>query len=279
MLKLIKDAYVLYLRNLPLIAVYALPLLVLSIIDAYISNTVLTTCIMVLMISLANAATDICLYRRLFHFKIINPLSNLRTFGLYLLFQICIGLIGTAPLFVLLPLLSGSGLSPEMNLSIAIAVNTLTFFTLMSRLEIILPLIVQNKLPSLREFWKYTNRPWNQWLLVALLIYFPYVVLNYALPSLWAAIIVTTLFSFVSLCFNIAYINNNRFIQNEPKSDHNNTLTPAPVKPARPAPAKKKTPAPKTPAKKAPAKKLPLKKPVSKKAPKKTTPRLKPVVA
>lgn len=274
MLKLIKDAYVLYLRNLPLIVVYALPLLALSIIDAYTGNTILITCIMVLMISLANTATDICLYRRMFHFKTINPLSSLRTFGLYLLFQTCIGLIGTAPLFVFLPLLNQTGLSPEMSLSIAITINTLTFFALMSRLEIILPLIVQNKLPSWREFWTYTRRPWIQWIMVALLVYFPYIVFNYALPSPLTAVIVTTLFSFVSLCFNISYLNSNRFIQNDYKSDHNNTLTPAPVKTVRPAPAKKKVPA-----KKIPVKKPPLKKPAPKKMPKKPAPKLKPVVA
>lgn len=218
MLRLIKDSYKLFFKNLPLIILFALPLLVLSILDIYFGGytpinrgIVYFSYAALLLIPLVSAGTDICIYRRLFHFNIINPLSSLRAFILYLLAQIIIGLIGTAPIFLFQYIFHTFGLPPLMNLFSSVVLNLFVGFIFIARFNIILPLIIQNKIPSLHEFLSYTKRPFKQWLSVATLIYLPYVILHYlSVPCPYTNMIVTTIFMFVFICFNVVFVNNNR---------------------------------------------------------------------
>lgn len=218
MLRLIKDSYKLFFKNLPVIILFALPLLVLSALNIYFGNytpvnrgIVYFTYAALLLLPLVSAGTDISIYRRLFHFNIVNPLSSLHAFILYLLAQICIGLIGTAPIFLFQYLFDITGLSPFVSLSSAIIVNIFVGFTFMARFNVILPLIIQNKVPSLHEFMSYTKRPFRQWFSVAVSVYLPYVVLHYlSAPCPYTNMIVTTIFMFVFICFNVVYVNNNR---------------------------------------------------------------------
>lgn len=218
MLRLIKDSYKLFFKNLPVIILFALPLLVLSALNIYFGNytpvnrgIVYFTYAALLLLPLVSAGTDISIYRRLFHFNIVNPLSSLHAFILYLLAQICIGLIGTAPIFLFQYLFDITGLSPFVSLSLAIIVNIFVGFAFMARFNVILPLIIQNKVPSLHEFMSYTKRPFRQWLSVAVLVYLPYVVLHYlSAPCPYTNMLITTIFMFVFICFNVVYVNNNR---------------------------------------------------------------------
>ena len=218
MLRLIKDSYKLFFKNLPVIILFALPLLVLLALNIYFGNytpvnrgIVYFTYAALLLLPLVSAGTDISIYRRLFHFNIVNPLSSLHAFILYLLAQICIGLIGTAPIFLFQYLFDITGLSPFVSLSLAIIVNIFVGFAFMARFNVILPLIIQNKVPSLHEFMSYTKRPFRQWLSVAVLVYLPYVVLHYlSAPCPYTNMLITTIFMFVFICFNVVYVNNNR---------------------------------------------------------------------
>ncbi len=218
MLRLIKDSYKLFFKNLPVIILFALPLLVLSALNIYFGSytpvnrgIVYFTYAALLLLPLVSAGTDISIYRRLFHFNIVNPLSSLHAFILYLLAQICIGLIGTAPIFLFQYLFDITGLSPFVSLSLAIIVNIFVGFAFMARFNVILPLIIQNKVPSLHEFMSYTKRPFRQWLSVAVLVYLPYVVLHYlSAPCPYTNMLITTIFMFVFICFNVVYVNNNR---------------------------------------------------------------------
>lgn len=218
MLKLIKDSYKLFFKNLPLLLLFAFPLLVLSALNIYFGTytpinrgIIYFTYAALLLIPLVSAGTDISIYRRLFHFNIVNPLSSLHAFILYLLAQIGLGLIGTAPIFLFQYLFNLFGLHPFTSLSLAITLNIFIGFAFMARFNIILPLIIQNKVPSLHDFLSYTNRPYKQWLAVAAFVYLPYVVLHYlTIPCIYTNMIVTTIFMFVFICFNIVYVNNNR---------------------------------------------------------------------
>ena len=218
MLKLIKDSYKLFFKNFPLIILFALPLLVLSALNLYFGSytpvnrgIIYFTYAALLLLPLVSAGTDISIYRRLFHFNIVNPLSSLRAFILYLLVQIGIGLVGTAPIFLFQYILSLFGLSILLSLCLAIFLNIFVGFVFMARFNIILPLIIQNKVPTLNEFMSYTKRPFKQWLVASALVYLPYVVLHYlSAPCPYTNMIITTVFMFVFICFNVVYVNNNR---------------------------------------------------------------------
>ena len=295
MLKLIKDSYKLFLKNLPFIVVFALPLLVLSALSIYFGNCtpvnngiIYFTYAALLLLPLVSAATDISIYRRLFHFNIINPLSSLHAFILYLLVQIGIGLVSTAPIFLFRYILNALGLPPFWSLSLAVFINIFVGFAFMARFNVILPLIIQNKIPPLKEFLAYTGRPLSQWLEVAVLIYLPYVILHYLTAACpYVNMTVTTLFMFVFICFNVTYVNNNRLsrvtyrpaeekaVIRAPRAEEAEKTLPEPVK----KPAAKKS-APKKAPRKTSVPKPPTKKPAAKKAPKKTAvPKLKPALA
>ena len=233
MLKLIKDSYKLFFKNLPLLLLFASPLLVLSALNIYFGTytpinrgIIYFTYAALLLIPLVSAGTDISIYRRLFHFNIVNPLSSLHAFILYLLAQIGLGLIGTAPIFLFQYLFNLFSLHPFTSLSLAITLNIFIGFAFMARFNIILPLIIQNKVPSLHDFLSYTNRPYKQWLAVATFVYLPYVVLHYlTIPCIYTNMIATTIFMFVFICFNIVYVNNNRLSRISSKETAENAIT------------------------------------------------------
>ena len=114
--------------------------------------------------------------------------------------------------------------------------------------------------------------PYRKWLAVATLIYFPYVIINYAFTCPYSNMLLTNLFMFVILCFNVCFVQNN---SEDEKHDDNTIKTPLLVKESQKTPTKvkKATPA-KTSSKPSTGKKAPAKKKTPAKAPK-----LKPVTA
>lgn len=282
MLRLIKDSYKLFLKNTPIIILFALPLLVLSALDIYFGGytpvnqgIVYFSYAALLLIPFVNAGTDISIYRRLFHFNIINPLSSLRAFILYLFAQISIGLVGTAPIFLFQYLFNLLGISPLLNLFLSIILNLFIGFIFIARFNVLLPLIIQNKLPSLREFMSYTRKPFKQWLAVAAVVYLPYVVLYYlTAPYPYINAIIPTLFAFEFICFNITYVNNNRLSRITYKEVIETPTVKTALATEKKAPKKEVSHAPKKAPAKKPAKKTKKADPKAKTAPKKLKPAL-----
>lgn len=282
MLKLIKDSYKLFFKNFPLIILFALPLLVLSALNLYFGSytpvnrgIIYFTYAALLLLPLVSAGTDISIYRRLFHFNIVNPLSSLRAFILYLLVQIGIGLVGTAPIFLFQYILSLFGLSILLSLCLAIFLNIFVGFVFMARFNIILPLIIQNKVPTLNEFMSYTKRPFKQWLVASALVYLPYVVLHYlSAPCPYTNMIITTVFMFVFICFNVVYVNNNRLSRITYKEVKEEATTKKAPTVERKEPKKEASHAPKKEPTKKPSKKTKKTPTKAKTAPKKLKPAL-----
>lgn len=292
MFNLIITAYKTLLKNFPIIITYALPLFVLSALNIYfktsleISNAVIYFAYLsMIFIPLINTATDISIYRKLFQFNIINPFSSLQAYIRYLLSQIGIGLIGTAPIFLINYLFITLGISPLPALCLAVIANLFIGFVFMARFYIVLPLIIQNKIPSLKEFLLYTKRPYLQWVSVATLIYLPYVAIHYlTLNCPYTNMVMTTIATYVFICFNIAYIDNNRLsrITYKPTSEtpvSESIITPKPEKKvenkAKKAPKKVINASPK----KTSGKKESSAKAAGKKVTKKSAPKLKPALA
>jgi len=214
MLTLILNSYKLLFKQFRAILVLALPLLIISIADIYFQPAAkikYSAYAIMLIMPLVSAATDISIYRRLFQYNIINPLSSINAFIVYLLSQIVIGIIGTAPIYLFQYLFVAIGVPYFWSLTIAILLNIPTGFLIMARFNIILPLIIQNKIPSWKEFLNYTSQPLRQWLLVATIIYLPYVILHYlTINCAYTNMIITTFYMFIFICFNVTYVNNNR---------------------------------------------------------------------
>ena len=286
MLSLILDSYKMFFKKFPILFIISIPLLLLSALEIYVDTQVVSTGAIVyiaytsmLIIPLVSAATDICIYRKLFRFNSINPLSSIFAFVVYVVAQLIIGVIGTAPIFLFMYLLSFFGLSNIWALSLSVAINTFVGFAFMARFNVILPLIIQNKIPSLREFLIYTNRKYIQWVSVAFAFYLPYVVIHYLTVTCpYTNMILTTLFILTFICFNVNYINTNRLskVTYKPAEE---VIKAAEAKIVCSTPQEqpeKETPAaqPQKPATKKPA--APKKKPSVKKVNK---PKLKPVTA
>lgn len=291
MLKLIRDSYKLYFRSFPFMFLYAIPLLLLTILNVYCNNIftfnngfIYFSYAAALVLPFVSAATDISIYRRLFGYKVINPLSSLRAFVLYLLAQIGIGLVGTAPIFLFNYLLVIAGVSAFWSLTLAVLINIFVGFLFMARFNIVLPLIIQNRIPSLHDFLSYTKRPLKFWLTIATTVYLPYVVINYLSASLEAVnTALTNLFMLLFICFNITYINQNRpspiTYHHDKDDDEEDTSAMTPVPAVKTAPKKAETTKPAAPKKAPVPKPAAVKKPTAKKAPKKSAPKLKPVMA
>lgn len=280
MLTTIIDSYKLFFKQFKTIFILSLPLLVLSVANLYFqpaSKIIYCSYAIMLLMPLVNAATDISIYRKLFQYNIINPLSNINAFVIYLLAQILIGIIGTLPIYLFQYLFLLCGMSAFWSLACAVLLNIPSGFYVMARLNIILPLIIQNKVPSWKEFVKYTAQPYSQWLFVAVLVYFPYVLLHYlSVPCPYTHILVTTYSMFVFICFNVTYVNNHRlgFANYKPVKDLVQEAEVIISAPESVKPEKEVAKAPKkAQPKKTPVKKVPVKKTATKKTPK---PKLKP---
>lgn len=290
MFKTILDSYKMYLKNLPVIILFALPLLVFSNIEIYFQhfenpNQGITyfIALAVLLLPLISASTDIAVYRKFFKFDRVNPFSCPKTLFIYLFAQIALGLIATLPIFIFKYLF---GLFMDNNLYIMIIALFLNMFIgiyFLARFNLILPLIVLEINPGLKTFLDYTRNSYGKWLSVAFLIYLPYIVINYTVSCPYMNMLFTTLFMFVFICFNTAYVLKNKPLMTPAKVKCDN-LGKAPAAEAQPAPKpqpkKVESPKAKPEAPKAGPQKEPAKKAARpKKAPKPKAPELKPLKA
>lgn len=213
MFKLIKDSYKMYLKSFPLILLFAVPLLFLSGIAVWIENSETVNRGMLyfhyfafVLIPLISVATDISLYRRFFGFSIINPLCSLKTFILYLLTQLALGLVASAPIILFRYVFETFGMPSLPSFVLAIALDLFLGIYLLARFSVLFPLIIQNKVPSLKDFSQYTARSYKDWISVSLLIYMPYVIFNYLITCPFLNMLIVNLFAFVFVCFNIKYV-------------------------------------------------------------------------
>ena len=118
---------------------------------------------------------------------------------------------------------------------------------------------------------------YGKWLAVSALVYFPYVIINYSFTCPYSNMLLTNLFMFVILCFNVCYVNNN---SEEDKQNDPTIKTPLLVEEPKKTQIKEKAPVKKATTPKAAPKPATGKKASGKKkaaAPK--TPKLKPVTA
>ena len=125
--------------------------------------------------------------------------------------QLGIGLLSSAPMFLINFTFLKFGFSPLFSICLAAIGNIFIGFVFMARFYVILPLIIQNKITSPRDFMSYTKQSYAQWILVTTLIYMPYVIIHYITiryPYLNA--IFTTLATFLFISFNVSYINSHR---------------------------------------------------------------------
>ncbi len=213
MFTLIKDSYKMYLKSFPLILLFAAPLLLLSGIAVWIENSETVNRGMLyfqyvafVLIPLVSVATDISLYRRFFGFSIINPLSSLKAFMLYLLTQLALGLVASAPIILFRYVFEMFGMPALSAFVLAIALDLFLGIYLLARFSILFPLIIRNEVPSLKDFSRYTARSYKDWISVSFLIYTPYVVFNYVIACPFLNMLVVNLFAFVFVCFNIKYV-------------------------------------------------------------------------
>ena len=284
MLHTISASYKMFFKNIRFILLYALPLLILSAINIYFQKldsdnraVLYFTNIAFFLIPLVSAATDISIYQRLFNFKKINPLSSPKIFVLYLVCQIAIGLIAVLPMFIFFYIFSFITASAFTILALASLLNIFVGFYFLARFNIILPLIILNKIPSLQKFLKYTKISYKKWLSVAVLVYFPYVIINYVFTCPYSNMLLTNLFMFVILCFNVYYVSNN---SEEDKQNDNTVKTPLLVEEPKKTQIKEKAPVKKaTTPKAAPKPATGKKAPGKKKAQATKTTKLKPVTA
>lgn len=272
MLKLILDSYKMFFKSFPVILLFAVPLLVLSGISVWVETSETVNQGMLyfyyasyILIPLASIATDISLYRRFFGYSVINPFCSLKAFVLYLFTQLALGLVASAPIILFRHIFLAFGMPDLPAFVAAIALNMFLGIYLLARFSILFPLIIQNKVPALKDFSQYTARPYKEWMSVALLVYMPYVIFNYVIASPIANMLVVNLFAFVFICFNIKYVSAFRVPSAKPATVSNvEVKTGAPV--VKEAP--KAAPAAEKPTKPA-AKKAPTKKAA---APKKAAP-------
>lgn len=287
MLKTIADSYKLFFRKFPIIVLYALPLLVLSAIEVFFENQNTENkgvhyflVMSAYLIPLVSAAVDVALYKRFLGIKNINPLQPFKTYFSYFFVQLGIGLIAVAPLhavFYILNLNSGPTLG---HLVFALVVNMFLGIYVLARLNLILPLIIQNKLLNLKDFMAFSRDSYLNWIIAGFLIYSPFLVSNYVIANPYVNTVITNLCMLLFICFNTTYVLSHM------------TKTPVqkePVAKAAPQAEAKKTEVKKAPVKKAAAKKAapkaetqkePKKPAVKKKTTKKAaTPKLKPVTA
>lgn len=213
MFTLIKDSYKMYLKSFPLILLFAAPLLLLSGIAVWIENSETVNRGMLyfqyvafVLIPLVSVATDISLYRRFFGFSIINPLSSLKAFMLYLLTQLALGLVASAPIILFRYVFEMFGMPVLSAFVLAIALDLFLGIYLLARFSILFPLIIRNEVPSLKDFSRYTARSYKDWISVSFLIYMPYVVFNYVIACPFLNMLIVNLFAFVFVCFNIKYV-------------------------------------------------------------------------
>ncbi len=294
MLKTIADAYKLFFRKFPIIVLYSLPLLVLSAIEIFFENLDTENkgasyflALSAYLIPLVSAAVDVALYKRFLGIKEVNPLRPIKTYTEYFFVQLGIGLIAVAPLHAIYYILNQNSGPTLGHLITAITLNMFLGIYILARFNIILPLIIENKLLKLKDFMSFTADSYKNWIIASFLIYTPFLFSNYAFSNPYTNMVITNFCMLLIVCFNCAYVLNHKastpakkvvITKTEVKPEVKKTTTGKKV--TSPKTATQKTAIKKAETKKAPAKEVTKKPAAKKKTTKKAiTPKLKPVTA
>lgn len=224
MLKVITDSYKMFLKNFPVILLYSLPLIALSIIDLsfkQIANPgkgiLYFATLATILIPFVSAATDVAIYKFLLKLGKINPFASWKIYFLYMFSQLAIGLVAVLPIFAFKFIFDNIGLENHAML-LALILNMFFGIYLLSRLNVILPLIIKGQEINLKAFWKNTDNTYANWMSVATLVYLPFLILNYGIINPYANSIITILFMYVFVTFNICYVSKRMLKADAPKT-------------------------------------------------------------
>lgn len=223
MLNIIKKAYRLFFVNFPIILIFSIPLLILNAVNIanngsdnvsqFLHYVLLSLAVLTPLVS---AGTDIAIYQVFFKYKIINPFRSIKTLFLYLVVQFIIGVIAVAPIFIFRSLF-GMFLQDEAAvLALSLLLNMFIGFYILARFSIILPMIIQEQIPSYKEFLKITNQSYKSWLAVSFAIYLPYLLINYLIPNAYLNMFLTTLSMVLFNCFAAAYVLEKKLVKTGP---------------------------------------------------------------
>lgn len=258
MLKTIVDSYKMFCRNFPVILLYALPLLVLTVIQVYFNGletqnrgVIWYLAGATFLLPLISSATDVAVYKRLFKDASVNPFRNPKVLFIYLFVQLGLGLVAVLPIYLFNYIIINLTGWTFCALCLSLLANMFIGVYFLARFNIVLPLIVQQRVPSLKDFMGFTDRPYKQWLLVAFLVYLPYILINYLFSCPYLNAVLTNLYMLVFVCFNTTYLMQHTMtpvLVNAPqpkkieptiKLEDSDSEKPEPKKKPKKAPAKK----------------------------------------
>ena len=89
-------------------------------------------------------------------------------------------------------------------------------FYILARFNIILPLIIQEKIPGYKDFLKMTNQKYLSWVGVSFAIYLPYLLINYFIPNAYVNMFFVTLAMVLFHSFSAAYALENKLVTTGP---------------------------------------------------------------
>ena len=263
MFDIVKKAYRLFFTHLPIILLLCIPLFLLSAIDIALfggdvfANGSSLAWISAFVVALAGAATDISIYQVFFKYKKINPLRCPKAFLQYFVTQIIISVVAIIPVFVLQYLLSFFISSNGYILTIALLANFFIGFYILIRFNCVLPMIITQQIPSYKNFLTMTDKSYSSWILAAVSIFTPYIVLNYFIPNIYANMLLTTLALVLFNCFAASFVLENNLVKVSSVSVPLKTKTEPTFSKTEPASSQKQSSKeePKAPQKKLPSKK------------------------
>ena len=208
MLNLVIDSYKSFLKKLPVMVLFILPLLVYSCAEIYLQGEFSASktfiFITVVLAALANVLTEISLYKYNLGQDSRNPLKPWYNIFIYYVAQMIFGLLLSLPALLFTYIFSKLGLPGAVLL--AWTLNIFIGIALWARLNVLLPMVISEKKIIVGDFIKKTSAPYYKWLLVAVCIYLPYIAVNFLINNPWLNAILLPIAMMLIIVFNSSYM-------------------------------------------------------------------------
>lgn len=202
MVSIIKNAYVLFLKKLPLCGALILPLIVFSYIDEYLKNQQEYWLWMKIGGILVLTLTELALYKYVMQFQLGNAWQVIKKTILISVYQVIVGTIMLIPVLIAVSIAQHHNIMSEGYLLICFVVNIFLGGWFFTKSNALVPMMAVGEKWSWHKCKEYTHDSYKNWAWVSLLLYFPYVVTLYLIGNALISIIVSSLFVVAFTLFN-----------------------------------------------------------------------------
>lgn len=206
MLETIEKSYKLLVKKIPYLAVLLFILMIYEFLNQKafdsVSKSQLAIYGLLFLGPIVYASIELVIYKHFMKVDFGRALGFIKKMALFIILHLIYGFVFMAPVFLIRYLCADHC---AYWMPISLVVNIFVAFWLLARMSLIFPMIVDGAKITPKILWTSTKGSYLSWVMVATLIYFPYILSYYMISNIWVNMALSSSLSMSILLFNTVY--------------------------------------------------------------------------